>query len=267
MPLLFVGLPVVVSTVIGACGKTEETDTTGSGETAMIIRKPMPTPPAPLISKKAEAKKEGKQKPPRSQNGKPGKEKGLTQRISTPTDAPGQQTPDMQSGSFAGQGLYRVRKGDSLASIAERADVYNNPLKWTSLFRLNLDQFEGMKITPDFENRELPEGLELKFVTASEAQKNRETFGKRVYVVNVLSEDNTKKITPHAITLIRNGYKAYICTATVHNKEWIRLRAGFFRNRKEATEVGNRIASLLDDISVWVTKISQTEINNYCGDG
>jgi len=242
---LFVSFPLVFALVLGACGKTEQTDMTETSETVVVIRKPIPTSPVPLTSEKAETKKQEIQEPSRSEYKK----------------------PDMPSGSIGGQGLYRVRKGDSLASIAERSDVYDNPLKWTSLFRLNLEKFEGMKKAPDFENHELPEGLHLKFVTTSQAQENIKKLGKRIYAVNVLSKGTTKKITPCAITLIRNGYNAYICPAIINDKEWIRLRAGFFKNRTEATEVGNQITSLLDGTSVWVVKISQTEINDYCGDG
>ena len=230
-PLLFFCFPMVIAFVLGACGQTEQTDVTETSETVMAIRKPMPTPPAPLTEKKAEA--------------------------------PGENLTDKPPESIGEQGVYRVRKGDSLARIAERTDVYDNPLKWTSLLRLNLEKLEGMKVTPDFQYQELPEGLYLKFVTATQVQENIKKLGKRVYVVNVLSEDTTKKITPHAITLIKNGYKAYICTAIINDKEWIRLRAGFFKNRKEATEAGNQIASLLDGTSVWVVRISQTEIKDY----
>jgi len=242
--LLFVSFPLVFALVLGACGKTEQTDMTETSETVMAIRKPISTPPEPLTREKAEAKKQEIQEPSRSEDKK----------------------PDRPSGAIGEQGLYKVRKGDSLANVAERADVYDNPLKWTSLFRLNLEKFEGMKITRDFQNRELPQGLHLKFVTASEAKANIKKLGKRIYAVNVLSAETSKKITPCAITLIKNGYNAYICTAVIHDKEWMRLRAGFFKSRKEAAEAGKQIATLLDETKVWVVKISQAEINSYCGD-
>ena len=222
---------MLITFVLRACGQTEQTDVTEPSETVMAIRKPIPAPPAPLTGKKSEA--------------------------------PGENSLDKPPEPIGEQGIYRVRKSESLARISERAEVYGNPLKWTSLFRLNLEKFEGMKITPDFQDQELPEGLHLKFVTASQVQEGIKKLGKRVYVVNVLSEDTTRKITPHAITLIKNGYKAYICTAIIKDKEWIRLRAGFFRNRTEANEAGNQIASLLDGTSVWVVRISQTEIKDY----
>jgi len=163
------------------------------------------------------------------------------------------------------ENLYTVLKGDSLSKISEKNEVYGNPLLWTSLFRLNLDVFKEMELTRDFHIKELPEGLVLKFATPSEAAEVLRGFGKRIYSVNVISAETSKRITPVAAKLLAKEFNAYICTGIVDNKEWMRLRVGFFKSRSEATEVAKQIASLLDGTKVWVVKISKSEAHDYCG--
>ena len=258
---------IFIAVVLGACTEKENADAPKAHEKiVMPIRKPITSPPVPLNIKNTDGDTPEMQDTMQTALKTQDEPEGLIRETYTSDDASMQGSPDVPSRTIGAQGLYKVRKGDRLADIAERADVYDNPLKWTSLFRLNLEKFEGMKITRDFQNRELPQGLHLKFVTASEAKANIKKLGKRIYAVNVLSAETSKKITPCAITLIRNGYNAYICTAMIHDKEWMRLRAGFFKTRKEAAEAGKQIATLLDETKVWVVKISQAEINGYCGD-
>ncbi len=162
-------------------------------------------------------------------------------------------------------GLYTVEKGDSLSKISERNDIYGNPLKWTSLFRLNMSKFKEMELTRYFHIQELPEGLILRFVTSSEAAEVLAEFDNRIYSVNVLSTETSKQITLHATTLLTNGFNAYICTGTANDKEWMRLRVGFFKNHSEAVEVGKQISSVLNGTNVWVVEIGKTETNDYCG--
>ena len=128
-----------------------------------------------------------------------------------------------------------------------------------------MDKFEGAKPVRNVQDQELPEGLDLKFVTASEAADNRAKFGDTIYAVNVLSAETSAEIVPRAITLLKNGYNAYICAATVKGKEWMRLRAGFFKSRSEAVQAGKQISSVLKGADMWVVKISDIEIRDYCG--
>ena len=102
-------------------------------------------------------------------------------------------------------------------------------------------------------------------MTASEAADNRAKFGNTIYAVNVLSAETSAEIVPRTITLLKNGHNAYICTATVKGKEWMRLRAGFFKSRSEAVQAGKQISSALEGADMWVVKISNIEIRDYCG--
>lgn len=162
-------------------------------------------------------------------------------------------------------GFYTVEKGDSLSKISEKNIVYGNPLKWTSLFRLNMDTFKEMELSREFHIKELPEGLSLKFVTSSAASEFLSGFGKRIYSVNVLSAETSKRINLYATKLLTEGFNAYICTGTVGDKEWMRLRVGFFKSRSEAAEVGKQISLLLNGTKMWVVEISKSEAIDYCG--
>lgn len=152
------------------------------------------------------------------------------------------------------ESLYTVREGDTLFKIAGNKDVYGDPLKWPSLFRLNLDALNGMPITDDLEQKDLAEGLHLRFLTQQEASQNLAKLAQRIWVVNVLSAHNSDEIVPLAVNLMRNGYHVYVTKADVQGKKWLRLRVGFFRNPSEANSAKDEISSrfYLDDL--WITR-------------
>jgi hypothetical protein len=211
---------------------------------AMPIRMPMPKPPAPPDQAETVEEKDRDQL--------------------LPALLPEEQSETLGEISEE-EGYYRVRKGDCLIKIAGLEEVYDDPVKWTSLFRMNMDKLDGMEITGDFHNMELPEGLGLKFVTESEAEENLAKLGRQVYAVNVLSAETPKKIVPLAITLMKNGYNAYICIAVVKDKEWLRLRAGFFKGYSEAVEAGEHIKTILDDANVWIARVNNSELKQFGG--
>lgn len=203
--------------------------------------------------------------------------------------SPQAEVPPKDETKKALDGYYRVKKGDTLFKVAGREDVYGDPMKWPSLFRLNInplgkmkvaDAFElewarlfdlntdrlgGMKVLEDFQHEELPEGLELRFVTKPEAKENLSKLGPDVWVVNVISSQDSKKLVPPAITLMKNGYRVYIANAAVKGKEWMRLRAGFFRDRSKAAAAGKEIMFILKAGDAWVTKIEKSELEEFGG--
>ena len=184
-------------------------------------------------------------------------------------------------------GYYRVQKGDSLSTVAGSEDVYGNTLMWPSLFRLNMDRLGGMKVAEafdlkwsslfrlntdrsdgvnvleNFEAEELPEGLDLKFVTEKDTKENLAKVAQKIWVVSVISSQNMKNLVPPAITLMKNGYRVYISEARVKGQDWMRLRVGFFATHQEATGEGEKIMSMLGEDETWVTRIAQSELDNY----
>lgn len=183
----------------------------------------------------------------------------------TPDVVPEDEKPQKKQPVREVEGTYRVGKGDSLFKIAGREDVYGNPLKWPSLFRLNMSELNGMEISDDFEHKELPENLELRFVTSDEAADNMAKLDKKVWVVNALSSQTSKKIVPAAVKLMKNGYRVYISTAVVKGKEWMRLRVGFFGERARASAEGKKIRSLLESEGVWVASLGKQEVKEFGG--
>ena len=197
------------------------------------------------------------------------------------------ETPEEQAIIKEEDGYYKVQKGDSLSTVAGSEDVYGNTLMWPSLFRLNMDRLGGMKVVEafdlkwsslfrlntdssngvnvleNFEAEELPEGLNLKFMTEKDAKENLAEVALNIWVVSVISSQNMKSLVPPAITLMKNGYRVYISEARVKGQDWMRLRVGFFATHEEATEEGEKIMSMLGEDETWVTRIAQSELENY----
>lgn len=186
-------------------------------------------------------------------------------------------------------GYYRSQKGDTLFKVAGRKDVYGDPMKWPSLFRLNIDRLGkikvaknfklkwssvfqlsmdklgGMQVVENFQHEELPEGLVLRFLTPDEVQKNLAETVKKEWVVSVLSSQTPKKLIPPAITLMKNGYQVYMARAMVKGKEWIRLRVGFFENHGDAAAAGKKIMSTLKTEDIWLARIGKEELEEFAG--
>lgn len=163
------------------------------------------------------------------------------------------------------EGFYRVHKGDSLFKIAGRKDIYSDPIKWTSLYRLNMDRLENIQADDDLEHKELPEGLSLRFVTPNEASDNLSKLGHKYWVVNAVSEPDMKKIVTQAVLLMKKGYRVYIVRAKVEGKEWMRLRIGFYENRQDVAKVAKEIMPIINAPTAWLTKIDQGELEKFGG--
>ena len=162
-------------------------------------------------------------------------------------------------------GIYLVKKGDSLSSIAARADVLKDALKWPILLRLNRDKLGEWATGEDLPDRELPQGTELKVITAREAGASLKKGTATVWVANVLSTTTNAEIVPPAVTLVKQGYPVYIVRANVKGKEYMRLRVGFFKNRSEADEVGKKIKEQLNFQDSWSTRADKEEYEEVAG--
>jgi hypothetical protein len=160
---------------------------------------------------------------------------------------------------------YLVKKGDSLSSIAARADFLKDPLKWPILFGLNKDKLGEWATGEDLPDRELPQGTKLKVITAGEARASLKKATGALWVVNVLSATTNAEIVPPAVTLVKQGYPVYIVRANVKGKDYMRLRVGFFKNRIEADEMGKKIKEQLSFQDSWSTKADKEEYEEVAG--
>jgi hypothetical protein len=203
--------------------------------------------------------------------------------------SPQAEVPEKEEIKKVDDGYYKVKKGETLFRVAGREDVYGDPMKWPSLFRLNMnllggikvaeafelewsrlfelttDRLGGIKVLEDFQHERLPEGLELRFITEPEAKQNLSTLDPDVWVVNIISSQDSKRIVPPAIILMKNGYRVYIANAEVKGKEWMRLRVGFFKDRPKAAAAGKEIMSILKASDIWVTKTEKNELEEFGG--
>ncbi|HUU80985.1 MAG TPA: SPOR domain-containing protein [Acidobacteriota bacterium] len=270
MAIFMVTLPLLA----GACTK-EEGPEIEKPRVVVSIKRTVGKAPNTLAAKD-ETKQESSNK----------KTVGLEQK---PTGLQSTEEGSKKQPSVVGEGLYRVRKADTLFKIAGLQDVYGDSIKWPSLFRLNLDelgrlkvadkfqlqwssifQLSGdrlgeLKVVKDFQHEELPEGLGLRFLTLKEVQQNLVKIGHMDWVINVLSSQSSQELVPFAVKLMKEGYRVYLARATVKGAEWMRLRVGFFENRSDAASAGKKIISLLNSNEIWVTRIGKEELEQFGG--
>ena len=138
-------------------------------------------------------------------------------------------------------------------------------MKWPNLYRLNMDKLGGIKIGEDLPDRKLHEGMRLKIITPEELRKIQKKRADRVWVVNILSVSNQREIVPHVVRLIREGYPVYFTRVNVKGKDWMRLRLGFFKSKKEADTEGRKVMALLRLADSWSAKIGEQEFAEFCG--
>jgi hypothetical protein len=163
------------------------------------------------------------------------------------------------------KGFYIVKKGESLSDVAEREDVYGDPLKWPLLFRVNMDAFGHLHTQGDMTDKELPEGLRLKIITQDEVRENLKKRSGHRWAINVLSTTSNGKVMPITIKLVKNGYSAYLTRATIRGKDWTRLRVGFFNNKAEADAEKETIRSILHLGDLWSVKLGPKEFAEFAG--
>lgn len=158
-----------------------------------------------------------------------------------------------------------VEEGDTLSSIAARDDIYGDPLKWPILYRMNkevLDATEGGGIHP---NKEIVPGTKLKLIDPQESAKKLAERSDHTWVVNVMSSTLEEEILPVAISLIHKDVPVYITRVNLNNKEWLRLRVGFFVTKTEADVAGKKIMHMLDLADSWTTRILEEELSEFGG--
>lgn len=163
------------------------------------------------------------------------------------------------------KGYYAVKKGDSLVEIASRKDTMQDPLKWPILLRLNRDKLGDLPVGEGLATWELSPGTKLRFITPSQAKEGLKRPPGSLWVVNVISTPKEAEIVTPAATLAKKGYPVYITRANVKGTDYLRLRVGFFTDKKEASAAAEQIRDLLKLKDFWITKATNTEYQEVAG--
>jgi tetratricopeptide (TPR) repeat protein len=218
-----------------------------------------PAEPAPQAAAAKEAKGAGEEKPVPKETAQPTPAKAL----GPPAEAA---LPPAQKPVPAKESFYRVKKSESLLDIAGRQDVYGDPLKWPSLFRLNASALEKMRITENLPADKLPEGLRVRYVSREESSEKLAEAADRLWVVDVNSARSVNAVVPHAILLMRKGYHAYLTKSQLAGEEWIRLRVGFYKDILDALKVSEEVKILLNmSETPMPVKIDKKEWERFAG--
>ena len=247
---------------VAGCSKEEEPLPPLKGDKVVKpIKKPPPpppkkaeTPPVRVVSLK-KTKPEQKKKAKAEMAAVPAKSSEKPDIGVVKKAEPAKQEP----------GYYYIKKGDSLARIAGRKDVYGDPLKWPILCRSNMDTLGKLAVWEDFADRPLLEGMRLKIITPDEKKENLEKRANKVWIVNVISTPNKKEIIPATMKLMEEGYLAYITRTKVKGKDYMRLRVGFFGKKADADAAGEKIKALLNMGDPWKTKAGKEEFKEFAG--
>ena len=247
---------------VAGCSKEEEPLPPLKGDKVVKpIKKPPPpppkkaeTPPVRVVSLK-KTKPEQKKKAKAEMAAVPAKSSEKQDIGVVKKAEPAKQEP----------GYYYIKKGDSLARIAGRKDVYGDPLKWPILCRSNMDTLGKMAVWEDLADRPLLEGMRLKIITPDEKKENLKKRANNVWIVNVISTPNKKEIIPATMKLMEEGYLAYITRTKVKGKDYMRLRVGFFGKKAEADAAGEKIKALLNMGDPWKTKAGKEEFKEFAG--
>ncbi|HDM32656.1 MAG TPA: hypothetical protein ENG28_02620, partial [Deltaproteobacteria bacterium] len=163
------------------------------------------------------------------------------------------------------KGWYVTEQNDTLALVAGNRKIYSDPYKWPSLLRLNLDSLKPLGLTQGLEDRELPEGLRIRYLTPKEVEENRKKLNGCRWVVSILSDRNSDELSPLAVDLIKNGLSVYIARAEIKGEQWLRLRTGFFPSLDEAKRIRAKVEEITGLKGLWLAKISDKEFDEYAG--
>ena len=176
-----------------------------------------------------------------------------------------QETTKPQPDIIRDKNIYITKEGDTLSGIAGKPDIYNDPLKWVFLYRDNSQVLNSIKDKDNLFETHLPAGLKLKIMPREEIKKNLEDRSKDYFTVNIISSPYMKELAPQAVKLMDYGYFVYISSTMIKDREWYRLRTGFYKTRSEANREGDKIKKQLKISDVWTAKIGDQEFLDFGG--
>ena len=163
------------------------------------------------------------------------------------------------------KGFVRIMNGESLTAVAARADVYGDFLAWPKLYRLNKERLATIRTWEGVHSKALPSGLSLRYLPPADGKAASAPVNKKPWVVTVRSRQSPGNLAVPAIKLIQNGFRVYIARAVVKNKEWLRLRVGFFESKAEALAAAEKIGGILKNKDAWIARAGTEELEKFGG--
>lgn len=160
---------------------------------------------------------------------------------------------------------YKVKAGDTLASIAAQPQMYGDPMMWPILYRHNLKELAVLHEGAGLPTASLPHGTRLLVATPHEIEVMKKNRAAEPWVINVLSTAIGDKAADAAARLAKGGQVVYLTKARVEGKDWIRVRVGYFRTKADAEKEGERILRSLSLDKIWVAKVGPEEFEKYGG--
>ena len=270
VPVLLVPVCLFFFALGPACSREDPPPALSPPPKVVQTIQPLPEPKeAPEAERKESLRVQGNDKPGLPKDEIPTGAETRVDKKAPPkkkAEAPAGRTAEKPAGvDPVRAGIYVVKKGDTLAGIAARPDVMEDPLKWLILLGLNRDKFRDQPMGDDFAGRELSPGMELRFIPSREAREGVKKAQAPIWVVNIMSASDEKDIVPPAALLAKEGYPAYIARAYVKGKDYFRLRVGFFPSRNEAALQGEKVKKLLGFEEFWATKVDDVEYEAVAG--
>ena len=190
----------------------------------------------------------------------------------SPTGSSAQSAPEGQGGEQEalgesdpeyGQILYIVPENQTLLEIAARPEVYGDPFKWPTLFRLNMDTLPH---TEDLLRKPVRKGTLLRIVDLTQVPRRAASMNNRLWVVNAASVRTFDKTIQPATLLMGKGHRVYLMNFSLGGEEWIRLRVGFYESILEAMAACEEIRPLmLNAEEVCVSRIEVKEFEENAG--
>ncbi len=159
------------------------------------------------------------------------------------------------------KGVARVGEGESLSAFAAREDTCGDPLKWTSVYRLNTKHLAMLRTWKDITEKPLQSGLPLRYL--SPVNNPESPVQAKPWVVTVRSWRSPGRLAAPAIKLIESGFHVYITRAEVKGKQWLRLRVGFYPNKSEAMAARDRIREILANNDSWLARAGKGELEEF----
>jgi len=243
---LIVSILMISSLSMTGCSKEKSADINKK----VVIKKNISKPPAEKIAgETAPAEKVAEKAAP----------------VDTPAPQPSTtKAEDIKAPEPVKEYIYIAKGTEGLSDIAARDTVYGDRLKWILLYRFNRGALEGIAKDERFPDKPVPAETRLK--TASQGDIKTTAKGDTEHwVINVISSPEEKLVVRDAVTLVDNGYPAYITSATVKGQRYIRLRVGFYDEKTRAEDEGRKISAMLNISDLWTTRADGSEYKEFGG--